>query len=109
MKDEFSKRFFRVDGREFHVHSGTWRCELKEPVDESGIDRRTFYLRFFLVEPNARWKGATAKERNLELRTSKAVFHLKNGYADWLALVIVGFLESDKAEDMIEAYEIERG
>jgi len=31
------------------------------------------------------------------------------GYAGWLGLVIEGFLDSDRIENVIEAYEIERG
>jgi hypothetical protein len=113
MTDEFAERFFPVHGREFLARSGIWRCELNGPVNVSGVDRRVFYLRFVLVKPDPRWKGAPAKERKLELRTSLATFHNLDGrgvgYAGWLALVIEGFLDSDKTEDVIEAYEIERG
>ena len=113
MPDAFAERFFPVDGREFLARSGTWRCELDAPVDVSGVDRRTFYLRFILVKPDARWKGTKATERKLQLRTSLATFHnldgKQAGYAGWLELVVEGFLDSDKTENVIEAYEIERG
>ena len=66
MRDDFSERFFPVDGRKFVVRSGTWRCELDGPVDVSGVDRRVFPLRFFLVKQDARWKGAPTNERRLE-------------------------------------------
>jgi hypothetical protein len=111
--DRFAERFFPVAGREFLARSGTWRCELDAPVDVSGVDRRVFCLRFVLVEPDPRWKGTPATERKLQLRTSLATFHnldgTQAGYAGWLDLVVKGFLDSDRTENVIEAYEIERG
>lgn len=113
MTDLFAERFLPVDGREFLVRSGTWCCELNGPVDVSGVDRRVFHFRFSLLKGDARWKGPTTTERKLELRTSLATFHNLDGkgagYAAWLSLVIEGFLDSNNTEDVIEAYEIERG
>jgi hypothetical protein len=113
MTDEFGERFFPVYGREFLARGGTWFCELNGPVDVSGVDRRVFSLRFVLVKPDPRRKRRPAKERKLELRTRLTTFHNLDGkgvgYAGWLALVIEGFLDFNKTEDVIEAYEIERG
>jgi hypothetical protein len=111
---DFERRFFPVDGREFITRSGTWRCELNGPVDVSGPDRRTFFLRFTLLQADARWKGGvSASERTLELRTSLASFHniggKETGYANWLLLVVEGSLDSDKTDDVRVADEIERG
>jgi len=44
----------------------------------------------------------------LELRASLAIFHFTAGDADWLRLVIEGFLDSDKIEHIQEAHEVER-
>jgi hypothetical protein len=111
--DGFAARHFPIDGREFVSRSGAWRCDLNGPVTTSSVDQRVFYLRFILIKAGPQWKGTTATERTLELRTSLATFHNLDGrgagYASWLGLVIEGFLDADKTEAMIEAYEIERG
>jgi hypothetical protein len=110
--DQFAERFLPIDGREFFSRSGKWRCELNGPANTNGVDQRIFYLRFVLVTADPRWKGTAATERKLELRTSLATFHNPDGkgtgYSGWLTLVIDGFLDGDKTEDIIEAYEIER-
>ena len=111
--DDFERKFFPVDGEEFVTRSGRWRCELNGPVDVSGPDRRVFFLRFTLLQPDARWEGgASSAERTLELRTSLVSFHnldgKQAGYANWLRLVVEGFLDSDKTSDVKEVYEIER-
>jgi len=106
--DVFAERYLPVDGQTFLSRSGTWICELDGPVDVSGVDRRIFFLRFKLTTPDPRWKGQDANERKLELRTSLASFHFTAGYADWLRLVIDGFLDSDEIEYMQEGYEVER-
>jgi hypothetical protein len=106
--DAFAERYFPVEGRTFLSRSGTWICELNGPVDVSGVDRRVFFLRFKLTTLDPRWKGPATNERKLELRASLASFHFAAGYADWLRLVIDGFLDSDKIEHMQEAYEVER-
>ena len=130
--DAFAERYFPVGGQEFVSRDGTWRSELDGPVEVSGPDRRIFHLRFNLTTPDARWKGPAASVRKLELRTSLASFHgLREpvadmasvnrieaadhfpsdypDYSNWLRFVIDSFLEADKADDMIEAYETQRG
>jgi hypothetical protein len=94
--DAFAERYLPVEGSTFLSRSGTWLCELKGPVDVSGVDRRILYLHFSLVDADPRWNGPTSRERKLELRTS------------WMYLVIHGFLDSDELEGMREAYEVER-
>ena len=106
--DAFAERYFPVNGKPFLSRGGTWVCELDGPVDVSGVDRRVFFLRFKLTTPDPRWKGPPATERKLELRTSLASFHFTPDYADWLRLVIDGFLDSDRIDQMQEAYEVER-
>jgi hypothetical protein len=111
--DAFAERYFPVDGQTFLSRSGTWLCELGGPVDVSGVDQRIFHLRFHLTKPDPRWIGPAADERKLELHTSLASFHgigpaPSPGYADWLRLVIDGFLDSTKIDHMQEAYEVER-
>jgi len=76
------------------------------PVDESPKDRRTFYLRFEQFEHDRRWTGPSA--RTLELRTSDFRFATDPGYGAWLRLVVDGFLDSNSADHMQEAYEVER-
>ena len=49
-----------------------------------------------------------ANRRRLELRTSLISFVHDASSAGWLRLVIDGFLDSDKTENMQEAYEVER-
>lgn len=111
--DAFERRWFPVDGREFTERSGKWRCELDGPVDVAGADLRVFHLRFVLLDKDPRWTGATPSERKLQLKTSLASFHNvdgKNaGYGRWLSLVIDGFLDGGKPDDVLEALEIERG
>jgi len=107
--DAFAERYFPVGGHEFVERSGAWQCEINGPVDLSPSDLRVFYLRFALKEPNPRWKGTAATERRLELRTSEISFHFEAGYADWLLLVIDGFLDSDEIVGVREALKIERG
>jgi hypothetical protein len=111
--DAFAEQYLPVDGQTFLSRSGTWVCKLDGPVDVSGVDRRIFYLRFNLTTPDPRWKGQSVNERKLELRTSLASFHgigsaPTPNYADWLRLVIDGFLDSDKIDHVQEAYEVER-
>ena len=104
--DAFAKRYLPVEGQTFLSRSGTWACELNGPVDVSGVDRRLFNLHFNQITPDQRWSGPTT--RQLELRTSLCSFTFDPRYADWLRLVINGFLDSDKVEHIQEAYEVER-
>jgi hypothetical protein len=110
--DNFERRWLPVDGREFTERSGKWRCELDGPVNLAAPDLRTFFLRFVLVEKDPRWKGPIAAERTLQLKTSLMSFHnidgKQAGYASWLELVIDGFLDAGKTDDVIEAFVIER-
>jgi hypothetical protein len=107
--DAFAERYLPVEGQTFVSRSGTWVCELDGPVDVSGVDRRILFLRFKLTTPDPRWKGTTASERKLELRTSLASFHFDPTYAGWLRLVIDGFLDDPSKVDHIqEAHEVER-
>lgn len=113
MIDKFERRWLPVDGREFIERSGKWRCELDGPVDLAHPDLRIFFLRFVLAEKDERWTAAIPSERKLQLKTSLISFHnidgKQTGYAGWLGLVIDGFLDGPKTDDVIEALEIERG
>lgn len=113
MVDDFERQWFPVDGREFAERTGKWRCELDAPVDRAAPDLRTFFLRFVLLEKDPRWTGPISPDRTLQLKTSLASFHniggKQTGYAGWLSLVIDGFLDGGKTDDVIEALEIERG
>jgi len=103
--DAFADRYLPIEGRTFLSRSGTWRCELGGPVDVSGVDRRIFYLEFNLTTPDLRWNHPTARQRRLELRTS---LDGDSRYAGLLLLVIKGFLDSEKTEDIQEVYEVKR-
>jgi hypothetical protein len=104
--DSFAERHWPVAGRQFLSRTGIWICDLTGPVDVSGVDRRTFYLRFNQIEPDRRWTGPTV--RTLELRTSLNSFTHDPHYGPWLLLVVDGFLDTDEIDRIQEVYEIER-
>jgi hypothetical protein len=104
--DSFVERYWPVDGQKFLSRSGTWLCDVTAPVDVSGVDRRTFHLRFNQIKPDRRWTGPTV--RTLELRTSLHSFTFDPSYGSWLRVVVNGFLDSDKVDYAQEAYEVER-
>lgn len=106
--DAFAERYLPVEGETFDSRSGTWLCGLGAPVDLFDPDRRFFHLHFKLTTPDPCWSGPAARERKLELRTSLGSFHFAPGYADWLRLVIRGFLDSNRLDHVQEAYNIER-
>ncbi len=104
--DSFAERYWPVAGQQFISRTGTWLCALGGPVDVSGVDRRIFYLQFNQIEPDRRWNGPTS--RTLELRTSLISFVHDPTYGPWLRLVVDGFLDSDKVDEVKEAFEVER-
>jgi hypothetical protein len=104
--DSFAEQHWPVNGRQFQSRTGIWICDLTGPVDVSGVDRRTFHLRFEQIEPDQRWTGPTV--RTLELRTSLASFTHDPDYGPWLLLVVDSFLDEDKVNGIQEAYEVER-